>query len=373
MIHLRYVIPNDPSGYGQANRTDIMALYTAGINVSVEMLKQMTESADYGIAGDVVKRLTNRDIPYTIKITHVTPDLIPQYKEDTIYHIHRLVWETNMLPKDWIAPLNSVDEIWCMTKEQENVVKKSGVTTPTYSFPQAIDVTLAQENIKPYQLFFEKDFIFYSIFQWIARKNPQTLLQAYWKEFTGNTQVTLLIKTYGTTYLPNEFTRIKTEIQQWKQALALPHYPKIFLVQKLLSEADMARFHITGDVYVNPSASEAWGRPVQEAMLLGNPVISPTCGITDIMAPDHYYPVLSTEVPATQQSHIPWYTGRMHWREVTEASLRKMMRKAYEEKKTKKHKTKQYIIDTFSFQKVGQQMKERLEQIQKKIGIPETN
>jgi len=52
--------------------------------------------------------------------------------EDGKYHIGRLPWETDVLPKDWIAPCNKMSEIWTMTADQAEIIKKSGVTTPIH-------------------------------------------------------------------------------------------------------------------------------------------------------------------------------------------------------------------------------------------------
>lgn len=366
MISVKYLIPNDPSGYGQANRMDITALWTAGVNVTVEPIKQMSEQSDYGIAGDLVKRLTYRDIPYKIKITHTTPDLIPDYKEDGIYHIQRLAWETDKLPREWVKPLNSCDEIWVMTEPQIEMVRNSGVSTPCYVFAQPIDTTIANEKIRPFELNHPRDFIFYSCFQWIPRKNPRGLLHAYWKEFEGNDKVTLLLKTYRITYIEKEYQIIRAEIEQWRKELKQKHFPKIYLTHKVLSDQEMMRFHMTGDVFVNSSSGEGWGRPTQEAMLLGKPVITTTNGgITDTMSSLMYHAVTSGVTPVTVSSEIPWYQAGMSWWELNESSLRKQMRTLYEQK-GESDKTKlaqQFVIDNFSFQKIGQQMRERLESI----------
>ncbi|MCR4285076.1 MAG: glycosyltransferase, partial [archaeon] len=364
---IKYVFSQDPSGYGSASRNEVHSLYLSGVNITTEVIKQMGESADYGIGGAISNALQNRDIDYKIKIIHLTPDLYPRYVEEEKYNIGRLMWETDKLPKEWIEPCNAMNEIWTASEEMAKMIIDSGVTTTVKWFPQPINTS--PERIKPFETQFPRDFTFYSIFQWILRKNPRTLLRAYWKEFEGNDNVTLLLKTYRVTYQESEYQTIKNEIDQWKKELKLKHYPKIYLVERLLSEKEIAKLHLMGDCFIQPSSGEGWSRPTQEAMLYGKPVISgANGGLTDYLTPYLYYKVESKAVKATPQNFIPWYTPEMKWKELDEDSLREQMRAVYNEQgkaKLTAKRAQEFIIDSFSLDKVGKMMQNRIWEIAK--------
>ena len=368
MISIRYVSSSrSPSGYGSAARAFITALFCAGVNLSCDNLMQMAEFTNYGITGDIADRLSNRMIPYKVMIIHLTPDLIPTYKEEGIYTINHLFWEMDKLPKEWIQPLNSIDEIWTASQQMAEMIGRSGVTTPCYAFSQPIDTGKATENIESFLLEFPKDFTFYTIGQWIDRKNFKGLLHAYWKTFQKEEKVSLLIKTYRVNYSDSEYNFIKRDIEQWKNELRLSHYPKVLLTKHLLSDEQIVKLHKMGDCYVSASSGEGWNRPMQEAMLYGNPVISgDNGGITDIMTDQYYYKIPSTHVNATEQSHIPWYTSSMRWKLLDKESLGKQMKfmfDNYDKTLERSKKAQEYIVNNFSFQKIGNMMKERLEQI----------
>lgn len=369
MISIKYVSSClSPSGYGSAARQFITALFVAGVNVTTESISQTPEQTDYGITGNIIKSLENRDIDYQVNLIHLTPDLYKDYKEKGKYNIGHLFWECDRLPKEWVQPCNGMDEIWCASEKQVEMIKRSGVTTPCYAFSQPIDTTLAYENVKKFKLNHPRDFIFYTAFQWIPRKNPRGLLRAYWEAFEGEENVTLLIKTYRITYVEKELQAIKQDIEIWRKEQKQTHYPKIYLLHKVLTEKEMVRFHMTGDVFVNSSSGEGWGRPVQEAMLLGKPVITTTNGgITDVMPSSMYHAVPSNATPVTVSSEIPWYQNGMDWWELNEKSLRDSMRLQYSQgdKDNCSKKAQQFVIDNFSFQTVGEQMKKRLEVITK--------
>ena len=89
----------DYSGYGMANRMDIVALWSVGVDITTEIVHQVPEQTNFGWAGELFKSLTNRNIPYKIKIIHLTSDMYHKYLEKDIYHIGRLFWETDRLPQ----------------------------------------------------------------------------------------------------------------------------------------------------------------------------------------------------------------------------------------------------------------------------------
>lgn len=370
MISLKYFGPIlDPSGYGQSNRADVLSLFVAGVNLTTEILQQTQFRTTHDIQEQIVRHLEDRDIPYKVKILHITPDLYPKYMEPKKYHIGRLVWETDKLPESWVKPCNKMDEIWTTTEKSADVMRKSGVEVPIYCFPEPIMVQEANEKITPFVTKYKKDFVFYSVFQWIDRKNPKGLLRAYWKTFEDREDVTLLLKTYRNTYDPAEFKIIEQDIDNWKLELGLKKYPKIFLVEKLLRGFEMKKLHMLGDCYINPSSGEGWCRPMAEAMLYGKPVISGNNGgVTDIVP--HFREVKSKVESVTAQTWIPWYEGSQKWRVIDEDKLGEAMNYVFQEYNKEKEmakKAQKFVIDNFSLQKVGNDMLKRLEEINEKV------
>jgi glycosyltransferase involved in cell wall biosynthesis len=346
-----------------------MALFVTGANVTTEQIQQTQFKTTYDVQESVIKHLEGRNVPYKIKILHITPDLYPKFMEGEKYHIGRLVWETDKLPNDWIEPCNKMNEIWTTTEAHAEVMRKSDITVPIYCFPEPIMVQEANERITPFVTKYKKDFTFYSIFQWIDRKNPRGLLRAYWKAFEGREDVTLLLKTYRNTYDESEFQLIERNIEEWKGEMNIKKFPKIFLVKKLLKNSDMKKLHMMGNCYVNPSSGEGWCRPMAEAMLYGRPVISGSNGgVTDLVS--FYYKVPSKPESITPQSWIPWYTADQTWKVLNEEKLILAMKNVignYNKAKDIAKKAQDTVIENFSLQVVGRQMLERLSKIQEKL------
>lgn len=358
---------HDYSGYGDANRMFINSLYIAGVDITTELVTQTPQTTDFGNLGKICDMFLDADTPYKVKIIHLTPDLYPKYLENNKYNIGHLFWETDKLPEEWIKPCNLMDEIWTASEPMERMLKESGVKVPTFSFPEPIYTQVINKKITPFETQFKKDFTFYSIFQWIDRKNPRGLLKAYWKAFENNDEVTLLLRTYRINHTDDEYAIIKSEINTWKSELRQKKYPKIFLVKKLLTFDEMAKLHAMGDCYVNASSGEGWCRPMQEAMLYGKPVISTNNGgITDYLTTYYYYEVPSEVQGVIQRPWIPWYTPDQNWKVVNETKLAEMMRTVYDnydEARLVGRRGQDFVIDNFSLQIVGAKMKSRLEEI----------
>lgn len=368
MLSVKYVSSClSPSGYGSAARAFITSLFVAGVNVSCENIQQTAEITEYGLEGEMMKALAKRTIPYKVKVIHLTPDLYPTYMEEGKYNILHLFWETDHLPKEWVNPCNQADEIWTASQKQADMIRSSGVSTLCSIFPQPIAAQKADEEIPPLLLEQSTPFVFYAIFQWIERKDPRTLLHAFWKEFSGNDKVCLLLKTYRQNYSDEEYKQLKLELNGYKNEIALKHYPPVFLVRHLLTDHQIDRLHKTGNCFINPSGGEGWNRPLHEALLFGNPVISGSNGgITDYLTDSHYYRVKTNPANMIEQAQIPWYTKDMMIQKLNEHDLREKMRSVYEnyeEAKKKGEAGQQYVTEHFSYNAIGEAMKQRLQKI----------
>lgn len=370
MIHCKYTGSLlDPSGYGDANRADVMALYLAGVNVTTEIVSQTLATTTYGWQGELVKYLEGLKTSYKVKIIHLTPDLYPKYLEDKKYHIGRLAWEVDKLPEEWVDPCNQMQEIWTMTDRQKDIIKGSGVTTPIHVFSEPLDVVPLERNIDPWVIPSFSGTVFYSIFQWIERKDPWSLLTTYWKTFEGREDVVLILKTYRTAYTDSDFNKIKEDIERWKKGLKLRHYPRVLLVKDLWSMDKVWKLHKMGGVFVTTSHGEGWQRPAVEAMLMGNSVIAiDKTGFADVVPPNLFYPVACAESVVVPQSSIPWYSNQQKWWNVSTTDLSKTLLEVYNnlnKAREKGMKSSQFVKDNFNYHTVGFQMANRLREIER--------
>ena len=364
----------DFSGYGEACRNIVSALDHVGVNVVGRSVRYSSViGVDYGVSGELVDRCCSKTAPYKIKIFHVTPDEISRFRNPDDYNIATVFWETDKLPPVFKDGLKYVNEIWTGSQANVDALRKAGITKPVFVFPQPMTTTTP--DVEPYESSQTEGFtgyLFYSIFEWHTRKNPDLLIHAFLNEFTDGENVGLLLKTYFQSFTPANFAFIRDKVISLVAGHGNPT-AKIFLELNPLSYSKIQSIHRRGDCYVSPHRGEGWGIPSVEAMANGNPTISTgyggvneyvTNGVNGLKLP-------YTMEPVTGMEHSPrYYMADQNWASVTERDLRKWLRFAYKNQQVMGEigETARLLVrDKFNYTVVGNMMKERLQTIEENL------
>lgn len=359
----------DYSGYGEANRHFVAALKAAGVDVHGELVAYSKERADYGTLGPIIAEALNNKQHYKIKIMHTTPDEFERLREPGKYHIAHFFWETDKIPMVFADGFQHVDEIWTGSQANKEAIETAGVTKPIHIIPQPTECE--REWPAPYELPDFDGLLFYSIFEWTDRKNPQALLRAYYQEFKKSDNVGLLIKTYFRNFNGANKQMIRNTIASIQAEFGGPgNTPPVFLYLDLMDRQQIMRLHKTGEIFVSAHRGEGWGVPQVEAMLAGNLVISTGYGgvheyLTDrlnaLILPYSMQPVKGMVHSSS------FYTPDQRWAEIDPAVLQKEMRTAYNSPKGRRkiaHNGTELVHELFNFKRIGGIMKARLEEIE---------
>lgn len=364
-MKVKYCGPaKDYSGYGEANRHDIGALVAAGVQVVTELPSYVNEISDYGRLGRLAVSLQDNDIAYAVKIIHTTPDQFTRYAEADKYNIGRVFWETDRIPEAYIEGIKSVQEIWTGSRHNAEAIKRAGVNCPIYIIPEAIDTAL--DDLEEYETAAE-GYRFYSVFEWSERKNPSALLEAYWREFTHNDDVSLIIKTYSEGFQKRHKDIITQDIQKLKDKLGLDYYAPVYIYRELMDRLQVYRFHASFDCFVSAHRGEGWGIPQMEAMLLGKPVISTNWGGIHEYLEHKTNALLVKNRLVKVRGDRKWYEQDQNWAEVDLVDLQEKIRWAYQKKKTIAKIARagqEFVKENFALDVVGKLMKDRLEEVQ---------
>lgn len=370
MVKVKYISAClDSSGYAQAARANIAALHQVGVDVSVQAVSFESFKSDLGKHGNLIKSLAaHENEPVDIQLVHMTPQYFPQSYRKDCYNIGYTTWETSRLPDDWISMINTMDEIWVPSEHNVEMFKRSGITKPIMCVPHAFDKVSPVLNDLELENLTGSEFVFYSIFQWLERKNPVGLITAYCTEFQNDEDVALVLKTYRQN--PGneaETTQLREDIKLIKQHLWLPKYPKMLLVSKLMSTEEINCLHKTGDSLVSLTRCEGFGIPIAEAMRAGNSVVTTNYG-GPVDFVDHGKTGFLVDQTQTPVYGMPWnmYKGNMDWAQPDVLHARKCMRKLYEDRKLQKemgNAAQEWVGKNLSLETIGQLMKSRLETI----------
>lgn len=349
------------SGIGHASREYVKALRRAGVRVAVNK----PVKAEGG-------RKTHR-----VLIFHHTPDSLNVAEErkrfDTI--IVNTVWETTRVPKRWVRPLNGADAVLIPSRQNRQALRNSGVRVPIHIVPHGVHARYyaglkrkwpSKKNRIP--------FTFLSVFGFQHRKNPETLLRAYWEAFSADEPVRLVIKTNG--YSGKESAAyIRNRIAAYKKKLGIrKRTAPVEIIAHRLSNKAMRQLYARSHAFVLPTRGEGVGLPFLESMASGLPVIATGWGghmdfldkNNAFLVPYRLKPTLASLNRRSTLSrsfrHLFGEKGQL-WAEADLAGLKKAMRQAYANPMLCKAKGEQGRKDVLklSWARAGAKMKRAIE------------
>jgi len=251
----------DGSGYAQAVRGNIMALHKLGVPLTVNSISFEHLRPELGVVGKVINKLVDKKIDYNINIIHTTPEFWENHKEEGKLNIGYTIWETTKLHHKWPGYINdNVDAIMVGSEWNVGVFKDSGVTVPIFVVPHGIGQH-EFDNIEKFEVkgVSDETYMFYSIFQWVERKHPLSLIKAYWHAFQNKEDVALVLKTYRSDYSDQEKEAIRTTIRRLKQVTPFDNYPPIYLIPNMLTNDEIFGLHARGDCYTSLDRGEGFG------------------------------------------------------------------------------------------------------------------
>lgn len=343
------------SGTGMASREYVNALRRQGVRTIV--------------GGG---RTHRRSRTKSVLIYHYPPHTLHFAKERKRFDriIVNTVWETTRIPRRWVGPLNKADAVLVPSRHNQRAMRNSGVTSPVYIVPHGVNTRFFTPRRRR-----RRPFTFVSVFRYQHRKNPETLLRAYWEEFSPADDVRLIIKTNG--YARHENRKwIAHRIQAYKDRLQLrKRTAPVQLITGHLSARAVRDLYAKGHAFVLPTRGEGVGLPFLEAMASGIPSIATGWGgQMDFLRPRNSFLVrYRLQSPVTgmnSRSSISrqfrsLFSGKGQlWAEPDRVSLRREMRKAYANRRLCEQKGRQARFDSLrlSWNRSGRALRRAVEQ-----------
>jgi glycosyltransferase involved in cell wall biosynthesis len=368
---IKYIAPIfNNSGYAQASRGNILALHSLGVPLTLQPVSFERTNPDLGKEGELLESLVDKSIDYNIVIIHTTPEFWANHKESDKTNVGYTIWETTKLHPDWKNYINdNVEKVLVGCGWNVDIFKNSGVEVPIGVVPHGIDVN-EFEGIKPYNISGVSDstYIFYSIFQFTERKNPVSLIKAYWYAFQNPKEdVALVLKIYRNDYSEKEKNAIRTTVKKLKGVTPMDYHPRIFLILDMLSKEEILGLHARGDCYVSLDRGEGFGLAPFEAGACGNPIIvTGFGGVTEYAKEDNSYLLDYMLTPVHGMPYSPWYRGNQLWAEpsvVHGAELMQFVYKNQDLAEKKAQKLKKDIKKNFSWEVIGKKIIKELEML----------
>lgn len=212
-----------------------------------------------------------------VLICHYPPGRIRLSEEKRRYDrvILNAVWETTRIPRRWLKNINRFDAVFVPSRQNKAAFRASGVTVPIYIVPHGVNAFFYRPGNPPLRVPGTAGrFVFVSVFGFQHRKNPETLLKAYWRAFSARDKVHLVIKTNG--YAPYENKQwIESRIRGLKRRLGLrKSTAPLTVLAHRMDERRLRGIYTLGDAFVLPTRGEGVGLPFLESLASGTPVIA---------------------------------------------------------------------------------------------------
>lgn len=354
----------EPSGYGRAAQDLILALDEAGADVACRPV-QLTHNQQTNHPR--IRELERKSFPgrSDVLFQHCPPYLM-QYCGRGGLNIGSFYTETSPLPLNWVSHASLLD----MQVVPTQLMRDTLLESPHYHKP-AVVVPLpcdaskyerqfdAPENVRD---FGRGRFLFYTVGEWVKRKNTSGLLKAFFAEFKSWEPVGLVIKTgiAGQTAAQVQQT-VLNEIDLVRKGTKLATTAPVMLITERLTDDELMGLHQACDVFVQPSCGEAWSIPAFDALGFGKtPIVTMDGGYREYvddsvgwLTPGRREPVFGEG-----EVHAELFTGRQTWMAPDLLALQQQMRQAYEDAELRTAKAARGLdrVKMFSHANVGQQL-----------------
>jgi hypothetical protein len=254
-----------------------------------------------------------------------------------------------------------MDEIWVISENEKDTLLNSGIKVPVRAISQPIDTSYISNMTTSFTLnnYVDKYFKFYTIGEYIQRKNFNDVITAFHLEFDITEPVALIIKTSSGD--PNRlFNSIKDSCTKIKNSLRIgkTFHEEIIFTHKMPPE-QLSAIHNYGDCFISASYGEAFCRPAAEALCNGKYcILSSNIGVNQSIDSEDHSVIECCAQPVILDDpswigHMDIYKGNETWYKPSIIDLRKKMRMAFENRpKVDKNK----YLERFSYKYIGKSL-----------------
>ena len=189
-----------------------------------------------------------------------------------------------------------LDGVGVMSTFVRDVLRDCGVDVPIRVVGNGVDIPDPAATVEAPELVDLRGFTFLHISSAFPRKGVDVLLESYFAAFDGQSDVSLILKTF-----PNPHNQVGEILDRLRAGH--PNPPDVRWIDRDLDDRELEALYGLADCYVHPARGEGFGLPVAEAMAAGVPVISLAySGLADFVSEETAVTIPFTLEPA--QTHL---------------------------------------------------------------------
>jgi glycosyltransferase involved in cell wall biosynthesis len=342
----------DASGYGQAARAYIHALHAAGVSLSVVDLMNHGRQ----VHDDLVESLVGRRLDADFHLFHGIPPQWGRLAFRLRNAIGMTVWETDTMPTQWRNALSHAIDVWLPCRFNVDTFQRD-LQRPVFRWPHATLPRHVNGHVVDADRLIGSapgDFVFYSVFEWQARKGPAEALRAYFAAFPEDDGVLLAFKVRADA--ADAAGRAVDQARRETGSTA-----RVAVLAEHWSDPEIEALHRRGDCYVSLHRGEGWNYPLFDAAVQGTPVIATGfSGPLDYLDASDY--LVPFELTAVDQPYV-YYNRQMRWAMPdVQAAARHMRQVRVDVEAARTHAAERAarIKSAYSLESVGAMARERL-------------
>lgn len=364
----------DGTGWSRAAEEYIRALDAAGVDVVCRPLK--LNDVDHKPHPRVLELESKSPAGCDVCVQHVLPhhaDFNGRFRRNVAMFATE---SSNFRASAWADRVNAMGRAVVFNRQSRRACLDSGVTALVFVVPHATDVERFQRSYDPPDLLKPTrergEFNFYTVGEFVRRKNFAALVKAFHLEFGPDEPVNLVLKTAVPGQSPADSAdTVRRFCEEIKRGLklhggAIEQYKQEIVVTDRLTEQGMMRLHAGCDVFVQPSYGEAWSIPAFDAMAMGKtPIVTAATGYLDYVSDAEGWLVGCRGEPAfgAFDTFEDLLVGDESWASVDTNHLRWCMRRAYADSRLREDKAARGIAKAYEFshEAVGATLRQALE------------
>lgn len=209
-------------------------------------------------------------------------------------------WEESRVPQSMVDDFNRyLDGIGVMSQFVKEALRESGVTVPIRVVGNGVEAPDPTATCTAPETEGRRNFTFLHVSSAFPRKGVDVLLESFFAAFDGDSDVTLVLKTF-----PNPHNVVGDVLERLRSNH--PHPPDVRWIDRDLEDGEVDGLYNLADCYVHPARGEGFGLPVAEAMAAGIPVITLAySGLADFVSDKTAVTIPFTLHPAATHFDIP--------------------------------------------------------------------
>ncbi|MFB6207981.1 MAG: glycosyltransferase family 4 protein [Candidatus Nanohaloarchaea archaeon] len=269
-----------------------------------------------------------------------------------VFTVMETDYNLNHVPQQWVRWAKNVDEVWVPNQWVYDAFKSAGYTDNIEIVPYGVDFSYrptdydcgscpANKHTQPPgggNCLRDDKFTFFSVARWYHIKGVDVLLEAFLREFSGDENVRLFLKTTSNNQFQLDGGGVGQAVKKLTNQLDIDNPPEIGLRTEMMDDQHLMDLYGLADCFAFPSRAECVGISWIQAMHAGTPVVTTNwSAMEEYIDSDEAVLVDEGEAkhPESRVEWLPrkggeWYPEEAEWFEPDIEAVQRALRKVYE-------------------------------------------